>query len=358
MLVNCPRCGFSQPKDQYCAQCGIDMQSYKPKEKPFLAKTLGNMWVQIGILLLIGVSVGQYIIRGEQPQKWVQKINPMQGVSRSERSSVDEQQKSADGESQDAYFQGEASDSENYNNENLGTASAAGKREVGQGKNWAGANSASNSEAQNLNGRGFANGSSGAAAMANAGGAGGNSLPGSAQDLSSLSFKITYAEISNESLAKWVTESSNLGLYQALPDYSAGIIYDFRRKTETFQQTLKSADLKVNVGSANSSISGVMSDDGVQMIGLVAGIEYRSNENESIHGNINIARSSRQGTDNFPAEFSLPRGAAFFIVGTIKRDSFINDRPKLTMPPFQIFKSPDFMTRKTEFVIILEHDYK
>lgn len=31
----CPKCGFQQPKDRYCAKCGVDTESYKrPKESP------------------------------------------------------------------------------------------------------------------------------------------------------------------------------------------------------------------------------------------------------------------------------------------------------------------------------------
>ena len=55
MLVNCPRCGFSQPNDQYCAQCGVDMQSFKPKEQPFANQVFSNAGVQIGILLIAAV---------------------------------------------------------------------------------------------------------------------------------------------------------------------------------------------------------------------------------------------------------------------------------------------------------------
>ncbi len=30
MMMNCPKCGFEQPKDQFCAQCGINVDSYRP----------------------------------------------------------------------------------------------------------------------------------------------------------------------------------------------------------------------------------------------------------------------------------------------------------------------------------------
>ncbi len=38
MLINCPRCGFQQPKDKYCAQCGVDMETFKPASPPALKR--------------------------------------------------------------------------------------------------------------------------------------------------------------------------------------------------------------------------------------------------------------------------------------------------------------------------------
>lgn len=57
MMVNCPRCGFSQPQDQYCARCGIDMLAFKPAQKPFLQRLVGNTVFQITVLVLIVVTV-------------------------------------------------------------------------------------------------------------------------------------------------------------------------------------------------------------------------------------------------------------------------------------------------------------
>ena len=83
MLVNCPRCGFSQPKDQYCAQCGIDMQSFKPKEIPLLNKILSNAGLQIALLFIAAIFVGQYIFHSQEPQSWVQKITHFKGFNKS-----------------------------------------------------------------------------------------------------------------------------------------------------------------------------------------------------------------------------------------------------------------------------------
>src|SRR4051812_2493199 len=32
--MDCPRCGFNQPDDQYCANCGLDVKKFFARPKP------------------------------------------------------------------------------------------------------------------------------------------------------------------------------------------------------------------------------------------------------------------------------------------------------------------------------------
>lgn len=322
MLVNCPRCGFSQPNDQYCAQCGIDMQSFKQKKQPLVKLLLDNAGVQVGILLIAAVLVGQYIFHSQEPQKWVQKITHFQGISTSKKT-LD----TNDGTSANSSHLEQTSE-ENENSSSLtgsltdslaGTPPESSRQELG-------ANQA-------------------------------KAMP-AAINTNSIGFKVTYAEVSLDMLSRWVAASTDLGLYQNLTDYSAGIIYDFKKREDKLQQTLKSVDIKLSPGSTDSSLSGLISPDGNQIIGLIIAIEYKSSENEIIYGTVNVTRSNLQSSETYPAEFALAKGAAFFIVGALKRENFAAEQVQLNMPPFQIYKSSDFMTRKTEFVIIVEPDYK
>ena len=61
MMVNCPKCGFSQPQDQYCAKCGVDMTVFRPVAKPLLSQILGSTIVQIAALAIVGLAVLFYI---------------------------------------------------------------------------------------------------------------------------------------------------------------------------------------------------------------------------------------------------------------------------------------------------------
>lgn len=53
MMVNCPKCGFSQPGDQYCARCGIDMVTYQPVKKPLVGRVIRSTYFQLCTLMIV-----------------------------------------------------------------------------------------------------------------------------------------------------------------------------------------------------------------------------------------------------------------------------------------------------------------
>lgn len=330
MLFNCPRCGLSQPDDQYCAQCGVNMHSFKQKEKPLWVRLASNTSLQIGLLILVTFFIGQSLFRNQEPINWFKQITHFQGISKS-MTLKDSKTSSLDALNAD---QNISENLENTNNEN-------------QNDNF------DKSENFEMN-QAATSGATPASALAQANSSNSSS---EAQNLSAINFKISYAEIKTGVLERWVQDSISQGLYQNLTNYSAGILMNFKNRQDSQLQNLKTVDFKLSPGKADSNLSGVLSPDGNQMTGLVTSLEFRISENEVIYGDINVTKSSSQSTENYPAEFALPKGAVFFIIGAIKRENFTSDKAKLNMPPFQIFKSADFMTHKTEFVIIVEPIY-
>lgn len=332
MLINCPRCGFSQPQDQYCAQCGVDMQAFKPKTVPMTKKFFQSTVTHVILLLAGALFVGQYVIRSEEPQRWVQKITRSQGVTKAKAKFEDKASNEASGISESA-------------------SEADGPED--QLKSLRNKELAVNANVEQP----IQAGSSSPTGLPDAGGSG--SSP-TARDASANepNFRILYAEVPTAVVNRWISESSNAGLYQNLQEYSAGIIPEFRKKMDATARILKSSEKKLGPGQSDTNFSGTVGDESGQIIGIATNIEFRSQENGNLHGNIMVNRTQRQGRENFPAEFDLPKGAAFFLLGAIRSNSFQAERDQLNMPPFQIFKSPDFAARKTEFVIILEAEYK
>ncbi len=65
MMVNCPKCGFSQPKDRFCASCGVDMDRYQPKQDPFFKRILKS-WIFQLVVLVIVVGLSALYIRSQR----------------------------------------------------------------------------------------------------------------------------------------------------------------------------------------------------------------------------------------------------------------------------------------------------
>lgn len=61
MLINCPKCNFSQPKDRYCASCGIDMDSFRPTPPSWSKKFWNNPTAPLGLTLMVAIASFWYI---------------------------------------------------------------------------------------------------------------------------------------------------------------------------------------------------------------------------------------------------------------------------------------------------------
>lgn len=68
MMTECPRCGFAQPNDRYCANCGVDMDNYKPKPTPWFKKLLNNMVFQILLAVWAVAAMVFFIFQNQQKQ--------------------------------------------------------------------------------------------------------------------------------------------------------------------------------------------------------------------------------------------------------------------------------------------------
>lgn len=59
MLVRCPKCHFEQPKDPFCAKCGIEMASYKPPADTFVGKILKNA-TAVFFIVIVALFAGTF----------------------------------------------------------------------------------------------------------------------------------------------------------------------------------------------------------------------------------------------------------------------------------------------------------
>jgi hypothetical protein len=65
-MMDCPRCGFSQPKDQFCANCGVNLDQFKPAPRPFYEVWVSNPYV-VGACCLLVVGMAFYFLKRQRP---------------------------------------------------------------------------------------------------------------------------------------------------------------------------------------------------------------------------------------------------------------------------------------------------
>ncbi len=52
-MLECPRCGFSQPQDRYCANCGVDMENFKKSAPSVGQRIFSNPVIYIVLAFLL-----------------------------------------------------------------------------------------------------------------------------------------------------------------------------------------------------------------------------------------------------------------------------------------------------------------
>lgn len=75
MMQECPKCGFTQPADRYCANCGLDIENFKPVPDSILKKLAKNTGLHITIVVLV-ISLLSVFIYFEQKNKLLEHLNP------------------------------------------------------------------------------------------------------------------------------------------------------------------------------------------------------------------------------------------------------------------------------------------
>lgn len=80
MNINCPKCGFTQPQDQYCARCGVDITTYKAPAQPLMKQIVGSLLFQLMLVFFVGGSA-VYWVHQNSVKKTRARIEFLKGSS-------------------------------------------------------------------------------------------------------------------------------------------------------------------------------------------------------------------------------------------------------------------------------------
>lgn len=78
MLITCPKCGFSQPQDRYCAKCGIDIENYKPISPPIFKQIVSNPFLHI-FLIFLAVAIVIIFVRKHSQLEMANRVQFLKG---------------------------------------------------------------------------------------------------------------------------------------------------------------------------------------------------------------------------------------------------------------------------------------
>lgn len=325
MLINCPRCGFSQPQDKYCAQCGVDMETYRPAAPSFSQKIFGNTGFQVGILFLIAFGAAFFLYQ-KRHQNLQARVEYLKGV---QISSTDNQPSN---KAINTNLQEDVSSLDKNPAANLPPASET---------------------------RSFAAASTAAAATKEA-------KPAATHATGPL-IRVVYAEVSKNNLQNIFDESQNNGQFVSFKDYSAGIIPNVEKRiTATGVRVLHKEEYPLEVGKNLQWFYGLKDrvDPEVE-IGLTTFIELSEGDGNNYRGNLEIQRSWRELSPgggpggiqrrSFPAIFEIGGTSGFFISSVMPLKSNLENDDELTaIDIYKILKSEDFQHGDTDFVIFVE----
>lgn len=337
MLINCPRCGFQQPKDKYCAHCGVDMETFKPATPSVWKKLASNPLLQLSVLIIVASGVGLSLYKkGEQnfERRTAQSRTPVQINSTSSTYSSSTE-----------------------------TANLAETPTTDQ---------ASNTPEENNPAGGVVNAykveSPSAAATTET-----TPTPApDAKDTRSLTKNtashliVYYVEVQRPSLQRIFAASRATGQFMTFNDYSAGIAPRFKNFLNSPQSKILHKEDRPLENTKTLQWSYGLKDrqNPSSEIGLATFFELSELDRNNLRGNIEIQRTWKElnpsGTlevqrKSFPAIFEIGGDVGFFISGVLPTQSNLENDDELTsIDVFKILHSPHFRAGESDLVIFVE----
>ena len=349
MMMNCPKCGFSQPEDQYCAKCGVDMLSYRPREKSISEKFLHNTSMQLialGLVIVVcfmGYQVTRTARHLSRTTAAGQELDKIMASNESSEGAADMSQR------------------EDMPAPNMPkTATVDGGNSSAQIVQANAEMDASNPEAGGT-AKTMAAPSVGAAGPASAAATSSVKIP------NATLMRVSFAEVPKTVLAEWFAEAKTPPS-QSGGGVATGVISDFRKKIKAAANGLRFLEAPIDQAIQPKQIVIVYKgapDSSGQNIGLSLQLTTTSLEaggaTVSVVSSRNLRESTPQGPTvtevDFPdQQFTIPQGAAAMISGTLLHRTLLDEEIRFysTISVLRVMTSEGYRAGSTEFAIFIE----
>ena len=335
MLINCPRCGFQQPKDKYCAQCGVDIESFKPVTPPAWKRFLGSPLTQLSLLVIVAGGVGVSLYQKGQ-QNLERRVSYLKSTVQINASANDPAQ--ALSQNSESSLNPDANLPEQTTQNPDGSVNAY-KVEAPAASLVASASPTPTEDKKDT--RGLAK--SGAPHLI-----------------------VHYAEVSKASLNGLFAASRGTGQFMNFNDYSAGIVPSLRRALSDPQSKILHTEDRALDKSKTLQWSYGLKDrqDPSVEIGLTTFFEINEMDATNLRGNLEIQRTWKEISSagsleiqrkSFPAIFEISGDTGFFMSGVLPPQSNLENDDELTaIDVFKVLRSPQFRAGDSELVIFVE----
>lgn len=319
MEVHCPKCHFVQPKDQYCARCGVDMQKYKPQSPSIFQKIkLHTSILFLIAMVILGLTV--FIFR--------QNDRPL--INSGNQFSAGKSFRTA----------------EKNGNSQTATEAALTNEPAPEELELDKPESVDLKVADDVQLDQLSGGSQNRAQSA-----------GTA-DFTNPRIKISFVEISQDQINSLLNESTNHSLLQKEADGFKGILPNISSLAQYNYKTLKQEVKEFRPNQIEAFFFGKSSAETSQFIGLQINLERKSvngttSTAEKWALTVNISRLESKEIDI--VDFTMNKNAAFFMNAKNWLSGFESERSLFDTQPFStLLSSSDFLNQKSEIIFILE----
>lgn len=322
MQVHCPKCGFSQPQDQYCANCGVDMGRYKPTPTPTWKKILQNPFLHLLWIFFLAFTSIQFIQKNRRDEL-------KQRIAYLKNGPVVIEKRMDNGDNREIEVTSNEQAEQALAGEGTTTLTTL------LGKNTNSATTATSGKNENTE--------------------------------KELKVRARYLEIDQNTVNAWSEEMRNHGQFRQFDSVTLGVLPQYKNHLQDKGiKELQSFSKKINTNSSTEWFAGTHhSNDTENESGLLSSVVIHEVKDGILRGDFEVQRTLHLGKEpnkttdrvSFGSPFEMNTNAAYVLIGLLPR-RFAEELDEDLNPDafLSIFKSRRFLNRQAEFTLLIDFD--